>query len=143
MAGGLVRTNQAIEMSNRIERINIKNTIQGWQLLNVQMEDGGVDFGTIIRKDSSNNTEQLIIFGGWNKSPLQKVYVLSADDEELIHRVGFVEQDNQIEAMSNPDFFLVNGCSISDPQHGFDFILGNYNLFAFDHQKITFKKIDY
>jgi hypothetical protein len=44
--------------------------------------------------------------------------------------------------MSNPDFFLSNGCSISDEEHGFDFILGNNNIFAFDHQKLTFKKIE-
>lgn len=34
--------------------------------------------------------------------------------------------------MPNPDFFLVNGCSITDKDHGFDFILGNYHLHAFD-----------
>ncbi len=59
--------------------------------------------------------------------------MLSTDDEELIHRVGVVEQNSTIEAMSHHDFFIVNGCSISDQEHGFEFILGNYNMFAFDH----------
>jgi|LauGreDrversion4_2_1035121.scaffolds.fasta_scaffold200423_1 hypothetical protein len=40
--------------------------------------------------------------------------MLSTDDEELIHRVGVVEQNSTIEAMSHHDFFIVNGCSISD-----------------------------
>lgn len=52
-----------------------------------------------------------------------------------------LENDSNVEAMTHPDFFLVNGCQITDQKHGFDFILGNYNLFAFDQQKITFSKI--
>ena len=47
--GGLVRANCSVEMSNKIERLHLKNLNLGWQLLNVQLEEGGVDFGTVIR----------------------------------------------------------------------------------------------
>ena len=48
-----------------------------------------------------------------------------------------------VEAMSNNDFFLSNGCSVTDEAHQFDFVMGNYNMFAFDHQKILFTKVEY
>lgn len=44
-----------------------------------------------------------------------------------------LEKQAEIDAMSDRDFFLVNGCSITDKEHSFDFVLGNNNLFAFDH----------
>ena len=76
---------------------------------------------------------------------MNRVYILSGDDSILTPRIGLMdlESNQQIEAMSHCDFFLVNGCSISDEKHAFDFVLGNFNLYAFDHQKITFTKVDY
>lgn len=52
-------------------------------------------------------------------------------------------KQERLEAMTNNDFFLVNGCSVTDEAHAFDFILGNYSLFAFDHHKVTFSKVEY
>lgn len=70
---------------------------------------------------------------------------MSSDDKTISERVGLMDlqDDVSFEAMTHPDFFLVNGCHLTDDTHGFDFILGNYNLFAFDQQKITFTKIEY
>ena len=70
--------------------------------------------------------------------------MLSSDDSSIHERKGLIDlgTHQEVDAMSNPDFFLANGCSISDEEHGFEFILGNNNIFAFDHQKITFKKIE-
>lgn len=66
---------------------------------------------------------------------MKNVFVIDQHDTAITPRIGLMDLGTQqhIEAMSHPDFFIVNGCSVTDSEHGFDFILGNYNLFAFDH----------
>jgi hypothetical protein len=66
---------------------------------------------------------------------MKNVYIINHNDTQISSRIGLMDLNTQqhIETMSHPDFFIVSGCSVTDKEHGFDFILGNYNLFAFDH----------
>ncbi|TNV80560.1 hypothetical protein FGO68_gene6056 [Halteria grandinella] len=145
--GGLQRQDRSIKLSNSIERLDLQQwqskQSSNWQLLSVVLPIEGVDFGNIIRRNAETGQDEIIIFGGWSREQLKRVFMLTNNDQDCIERVGLmdIENQHQIDAMSDKDFFLVSGCQISDKQHGFDFVLGNSNLFAFDHYKITFSRI--
>lgn len=47
--GGLCRSKTSISMTDTIERLDL-NTLISWTVLPIKMLEGGVDFGSIVRK---------------------------------------------------------------------------------------------
>ena len=64
--GGLCRTQTSIQFSNTIEKLNLNELQSGWRVLNVKLQQTGLDFGTFSKRSPQNGEEDILIFGGWN-----------------------------------------------------------------------------
>ena len=64
--GGLCRSQTSIQFSNTIEKLNLNELQSGWRVLNVKLQQTGLDFGTFSKRSPQSGEEDILIFGGWN-----------------------------------------------------------------------------
>lgn len=139
--GGLNKldNNSGVALCSNIERLDLTNLCAGWHSVPVKLAEAACDIGCI-----NLSRDEILIFGGWNKNPLNAAYILKKVESAPVQlppqmighqRTDYVRHEiKPIEGiMERPDFFLTNGIAMKvdgNPNH--IKICGHTQMFIFD-----------
>jgi hypothetical protein len=122
--GGLSRNeqNQAF-LNGSIEVLDLKNLDAGWEKLSLTLPITGCDIGCL-----PVNKDEVLVFGGWNKSALKGAYIFSRKTNNFqssLSDARFYGGSSKIthdvktlpggSCLDQADFFLVNGIAMQSP----------------------------
>lgn len=135
--GGLQKSDKGHPyLSNSIEILDLLNPTH-WHKQNISLPISGCDIGCLpIKKD------QLLIFGGWNKTAQRGAYILTRKPAQC----PFSRDEHDIKplefALDQPDFFLVNGIAMKNKEPRKVYLCGHANIFVFNLDLQRFEKGD-
>lgn len=146
--GGLSRNNQNQAFLNgSIEILDLKNLAKGWEKLDLTLPVTGCDIGCLPVKN-----DEILIFGGWNKSALKGAYIFSrkvGNYQNQLSDARFYGGNSQIShdikalhggsCLDQADFFLVNGIAMASLNPRKVRICGHTQIYSFDIDSLQFE----
>nr|AAM96949.2 macronuclear development protein 3 [Stylonychia lemnae]AAP20881.1 macronuclear development protein 3 [Stylonychia lemnae] len=142
--GGLSKNNEAsITLQTSIERLDLKCE-QGlkWTQLQMRLNEAACDVGCLPL--SSN---EMLIFGGWNKNPLQGTYIIkNVSDQQAAGQIVQPRQDplrHELKPLidggiDRADFFMISGIAMQTGEPNKIKVCGHTQLFTFDIEQRKF-----
>eukprot|EP00347_Sterkiella_histriomuscorum_P021345 403334310 len=124
--GGISKSDSIVTVLSTIERLDLNDPNGQWQVLPMRLQEGGCDIGSLpISKD------EILIYGGWNKNPLQGSWIIKKTDQSngaSIHQIKALVESG----INRPDFFMLNGIAMKTQDPNIVKVCGHTQLFSFD-----------
>lgn len=122
--GGISKIESNIQLQTTIERLDLNAGPHAvWQNLNLRLNEAACDIGCLPISSS-----EILIFGGWNKTPIQGTYILKRID----CLGGKHELKPVVEGgIERPDFFMLSGVAMKIDASKIK-VCGHTQLFTFD-----------